>query len=438
MGMTKMPHLRRVTDPVTGETCKMLRHRSGMEIWIAEQPEFHTAAAQLGVRFGSVHTQFDVNGGTHRIPAGTAHFLEHTVFERDGEDASVLLNRLGAADNAYTTFDRTVFYFQTQQNFQEALEILLRFVLHPHFTAESIEKERPIITQEICEYLDAPDDRLFYGLMNGLYRSLPVREDVAGSAESIAQITPALLERCHAAFYRPEHMVLCCAGNLPAEMILETADRLLPHLPPLTAVPVFQPEPAAPARRRICRRMAVSKTQFSIGFKSGPVQGDALLIQTQLGELVLELIAGAASPLYAEMHADGLINDCFSTSAFTGERWFVLMAEGESDDPEEVLARLNAEIARVLREGIDAERFAALQRAAYGDALLSVNTPAAASSAMLDACMMRLDSPYAERSCLAALTPADALTLLRERLNPEQVCLSVITPMQDREPDTKG
>lgn len=429
MKRTDVPNLRRVTDPVTGEQCRMLRHRSGMEIWTAEQPGFHTAAAQLGVRFGSVHTQFDLHGVREQIPAGTAHFLEHTVFEHDGADASVLLSRLGASDNAYTTFDRTVFYYQAQEHFFEALETLLQFVLHPTFSAANIDKERPIIAQEICEYADAPDDRLFYGLMNGLYRSLPVREDVAGSAESIRQITPALLKRCHSAFYRPENLVLCCAGNITLETVLEIADRLIQPLPGQSAVPVDPEEPLLPAKKRIRRQMAVSKTQFSIGFKSRPVQGEELLIQTQLGELVLELIAGAASPLYAKMHADGLINDCFSTSAFTGEQWFVLSAEGESDEPEQVLRLLNAEIARVLETGIDAERFAALRRAAYGDALLSVNTPAAAASAMLDACMMRLDSPYAERSCLAALTPDDALTLLRERLKPEQVCLSVIDPL---------
>jgi predicted Zn-dependent peptidase len=184
--------------------------------------------------------------------------------------------------------------------------------------------------------------------------------------------------------------------------------------------------------------MAVGKTQFSIGFKSAPVRGMERLRQSLLASLTAEMLIGPVSPLYQRLLEEGLINDTLDTDCFSGEGWFTVLVEGESDDPEEVLARLQAEIARVQKEGIDAERFAALQRAAYGDALLSVNTPAAASSAMLDACMMRLDSPYAERSCLAALTPADALTLLRERLNPEQVCLSVITPMQDREPDTKG
>ncbi|MBR5405675.1 MAG: insulinase family protein [Oscillospiraceae bacterium] len=418
-----------LTDPVTGDRCMTVTHKSGLTVCIAEQPDFHTASALLGVRFGSVHRQFTADGRSVSLPAGTAHFLEHKLYDSADGDAVTKFTRLGASDNAYTAFDRTVYYFSAQQRFAEALALLLDFVQRPYFTAESLDKERPIIAQEIHEYsLDSPEDRIFFLLLEGLFHRHPVRCDVAGTLRSIQDITPELLYQCHRAFYHPSNLVLCCAGNLTAEEVLEIADRTVQILPPVQTVTEPVREPETVFRQEVRERMTVSKPQFAVGFKSPPVTGEALLRQTLLGELVLDYIAGPSSPCCQRMLSEGLINDTFSVSAFTGESWFVLMAEGESDAPEAVRDALTAEIARVRREGIDGKRFAALKRAAYGDAILSANSPAAAAEAMTDAMLRRLSSPYAVTALLPALTAAEAEALTAERLRPDRVCLAVIDP----------
>ncbi|MBQ5334619.1 MAG: insulinase family protein [Oscillospiraceae bacterium] len=418
-----------ITDPVTGDSCLLVTHESGMRICVAEQPGFHTASAQLGVRFGSVHRRFSADGQTVTLPAGTAHFLEHKLYENADGDAVTQFARLGASDNAYTAFDRTVYYFSAQQHFAEALTLLLDFVQNPYFTERSLEKERPIIAQEICEYsLDSPDDRIFFLLMEGLFHRHPVRCDVAGTLDSIGQITPELLYQCHRAFYQPSDLVLCCAGSVTAGEVLEIAGRAVKRRPPVKAVPEPIPEPETVRVPELREQMTVSKPQFAAGFKSPPVTGEALLRQTLLGELVLDYIAGQSSPFCQRLLSEGLINDTFSVSAFTGESWFVLMAEGESDTPERVRDELLREITLVAREGIDPERFAALKRAAYGDAVLSVNSPAASAEAMTDALIRRLPSPYLVTALLPSLTVREAETLIAERLRPDRVCLAVIEP----------
>ena len=418
-----------ITDPVTGDRCLRVTHPSGMQICICEQPGFHTASALLGVRFGSVHRQFTADGQTVALPAGTAHFLEHKLYDGADGDAVTEFARLGASDNAYTAFDRTVYYFSAQQRFSEALALLLSFVQKPYFTAESLKKERPIIAQEIHEYaLDSPEDRIFFLLLEGLFHRHPVRCDVAGTLRSIRDITPELLYQCHRAFYHPSNLVLCCAGNLTADEVLEIADRTVQSLPPVQTVTHPIREPETVFRSTVRERMTVSKPQFAIGFKSPPVTGEELLRQTLLGELVLDYIAGPSSPFCQRLLSEGLINDTFSVSAFTGESWFVLMAEGESDAPEQVRDALLDEIARVQREGIGEERFAALRRAAYGDAILSANSPAAAAEAMTDALLRGLPSPYAVTALLPALTASEAASLAAGRLRPDRVCLAVIDP----------
>lgn len=419
----------RITDPLTGEGCICIRSEGAPELRIMEQPGFHTVSAQLGVRCGSVGCRYRKNGQIYTVPAGTAHFLEHKMFDSPAGDMAVQFARLGASENAFTAFDRTVYYFSAQQNIPQALRLLPALVQTPYFLPDSVDRERLIIAQEIQEYsLDSPEDRVFFQLLEGLYHAHPVRGDVAGSLSSITEITPELLYQLHRDFYRPENMVLCCAGNLTEEQVLEAASGL--HCDTSEPLPevLLPEEPEAPRLPLIRSEMDVGKTQFALGFKSAPVQGTELLRQTLLGELVLDLLAGPSSPFYRSMLSQGLINDTFATSAFTGSSWFALIAEGESDEPERVREAFFAAAADACRNGIDEQRFAELKAAAYGDAVLSCNSPGACAEAMLDAAMWEISSPFARTALLPALTPEDACRCIAQRLLPAQSCLSVIDP----------
>ena len=74
-------------------------------------------------------------------------------------------------------------------------------------------------------YDDSPDWRLITGLFECLYHSHPIRSDIAGTVESIAEITPAMLYDSCKAFYAPGNMVLAAAGNTTMEQILAACKR---------------------------------------------------------------------------------------------------------------------------------------------------------------------------------------------------------------------
>lgn len=419
-----------LTDPCTGDVCIRMLHDSGLEIRVMEMPDFSTSYAQFGTRFGSVYRRFRRTETAQEItvPAGTAHYLEHKLFENPDSNVMAAFSSLGASDNAYTSFDRTVYLFHTQRNFYEALQLLTDFVQKPYFTKESVERERSIIAQEIREYLDDPSDQVFFRLMEGLYHAHPVRTDVLGTAESIAAITPELLYQCYGHFYQPQNMVLCCAGNIRAEEVLKIADRcILPKKVPGTEL-LLPEEPVMPLRTRTRRRMAVGKTQFSIGFKSEPVRGMERLRQSLLASLTADLLIGPVSPLYQRLLEEGLINDTLDTDCFSGDGWFAVLAEGESDDPEAVLEALLEEIRRTEQAGIDRVLFETLKRASYGDTLISMNHPESACSAMLDSFIWDGISPFARTEVLAQLHAEDAAACLRERFCADRLCLSVIEP----------
>ena len=166
-------------------------HPSGLTIYLLPK-ELRATYAFFGTRYGSTDNCFKLNesGEFVTVPDGIAHFLEHKLFfNEDGSDSFERFTELGADANAYTSFNRTTYYFGCTENFEDALRELLSFVTHPYFTDESVAKERGIIEQEISMYDDNPADRCLYGMLDGLYAHHSVKRNICGSAESITKIT---------------------------------------------------------------------------------------------------------------------------------------------------------------------------------------------------------------------------------------------------------
>ncbi len=84
----------------------------------------------------------------------------------------------------------------------------------PWFTKESVDKEQGIIGQEIRMYEDSPDWRVMENMFAAMFSEHPIKVNIAGTVESIAEITHETLYDCHRAFYAPSNMALCVAGNV--------------------------------------------------------------------------------------------------------------------------------------------------------------------------------------------------------------------------------
>ncbi|MDR3551883.1 MAG: pitrilysin family protein, partial [Clostridia bacterium] len=288
-----------------------LHHETGAEIYIEPKHGYASNYAIFGTRYGSIDNLFSLNGELIAVPEGIAHFLEHKLFESEDGDAFQRYARTGANANAYTSFDRTCYLFSCTEHFSESLEILLDFVQKPYFTEKTVQKEQGIIGQEIGMYLDDPNWRVFFNLLGALYHDHPVRIDIAGTQQSISEITADLLYKCYHAFYNLNNMVLCVSGDLEPEAVLETADRLLIKAPPMQAKAVFKDEPSTIVTSRVEQRLSVSVPLFHIGFKESPSQGKALARSEAINGILLEIVGGDASALYRRLYDGGIINASF-------------------------------------------------------------------------------------------------------------------------------
>ncbi len=407
----------------------MYRHPSGCTAYICEKPEYFSAYACFGTKYGSVDTKFRIKGEPEftEVPEGIAHFLEHKMFEKEYGDVFSLYAKTGAAANAYTSFDRTNYLFSCTDKFSESFDILLKFVQEPYFTKESVEKEQGIIGQEIEMYLDSPGSRLLFNLLAAMYKNHPVRIDIPGTVESISHIDYKLLYKCYNTFYNLNNMFICVAGNVKADNVIEQINKSLKDVAPVQIERGSFDEPYGIVDKYVEQKLAVSLPMFAIGYKESCGAERRTLKDKIYTSLLMETIAGESSPLYKRLFDAGLINDKFCADILDGYGYFASIFEGESSDPRAVLNALNEEIARVRRDGVDPEEFERARRRCYGRLVMRFNSVDDIAE-MLVQCAISGTMLYDDIEICASASAKDINEHLKSVLNTDNCSLSVILP----------
>lgn len=401
---------------------------NGLRVCYLPKEGFSKTFAILATNFGSVDASFTIDGERHDTPAGVAHFLEHKMFEDEDGNALQKFARTGASPNAFTSHTMTAYHFSCTDRFEENLEILLKFVFTPYFTEENVAKERGIIGQEIGMMDDTPSWRLFCGLLEGLYRNHPVRVPIAGSVESIAQITPEVLYTCHRAFYSPKNMALIVCGTADFDEICRMAAQFSPAEAPEIGQRHYGDRRAAVNELTVERRMAVSRPQFLLGFKDTPLTaGESRLRRALLGELAVRILCGDTAPLYAELYGKRLIGRDFDTDYMLFPEGAAAILGGESRDPEAARAAIEAETARLAREGVEQALFDRMKKALYGLWLRVLDVPEA--YARQQAAAMFAGEDYADFAALCdTISPQDVQAVYARWAQRDRSSMSVIRP----------
>ena len=355
--------------PRLGERLYRQTLSNGLRVCVVPRPGFSKKLAYFVTDFGSIHTDFTLESREIHAPAGIAHFLEHKMFDLpDGRDVSAELAALGAAANAFTSYDMTAYYISCTENFEPALRLLLEFVSTPYFTEESVRKEFGIIDQEIGMNLDAPESRVFENLALGLYEKHPIRIPILGTCESIRQITPELLYDCHRAFYTPGNMILCVVGDVDPDRVAEIAMEILGSEPrPVGKKLRPWQETMKYTAAQQTMRMEVAMPMFNLAFKcEHPGSGESAIRQEMVGDLAAEALFGESSELYLRLYEEGLIDSSFGGGFETIDGMSMLLCSGDSDDPEAIREAVLTQAEKIAREGVTEEVFTRMKRSAFG------------------------------------------------------------------------
>lgn len=409
-----------------------INHPSGLTIYVYPKEGYNSAYAIFGTRYGSINTKFSVDDGeTITVPDGIAHYLEHKLFESEDGDAFVRYAQTGANANAYTSFEKTCYLFSCTEKFDESLEILLDFVQSPYFTAQTVAKEQGIIGQEIKMYDDAPDWRVMFNMLENMYHNHPVKIDIAGTVESIAEITAEKLYEVYNVFYNLNNMVLCVSGNVTVDKVLKTADRLLKSSKKHTIHNVFENEPYEIVKPYVEQEFSVSMPIFNLGFKEKAdcVKGDAQAAHT---DILLFLLASETSELYRKLLDANLINSSFSYELFDGPGYCSVIFGGESREPQKAAEMIKDYIVKLKENGIDKEEFEIAKKSIYGDTVASLNSVDTISNILADY-HFKGNNMFDYIDEIANATIEDVTKRLDCMLDVNNCTLSVVKPIQDGE-----
>ncbi|WP_071459508.1 EF-P 5-aminopentanol modification-associated protein YfmH [Bacillus massilinigeriensis] len=359
------------------------RMDNGLEVYILPKKGFNKTYATFTTKYGSIDNTFKPLGKEEyvQVPDGIAHFLEHKLFEKADGDVFQQFSRQGASANAFTSFTRTAYLFSSTSNVERNLETLIDFVQEPYFTEKTVEKEKGIIGQEINMYDDNPDWRLYFGLIENMYHSHPVKIDIAGTNESIASITKDMLYECYETFYHPSNMLLFVVGPVNPEKIMEQvrenqAQKNYKEMPDIQRK--FENETVEVAEKKKILKMNVQTPKCLIGVKAEntEIQGPEMLKQELAVNLVLDVLFGKSSANYTELYNEGLIDDSFSYD-YTQEKGFgFAMVGGDTRNPDKLAERLKAKMLEAKdRSVFYEENLNRARKKKIGTFLRAVNSP---------------------------------------------------------------
>ena len=195
---------------------------NGLTVVFCEDHAAPVVSLQLWIKTGSIHEDA-------WLGAGLSHYLEHLLFKgtptRNALDISREVDDHGGYINAYTTFDRTVYYIDSlADTFAQQLDVLTDIVFRSTLPEDEVIREKDVILREIDMGLDDPHSRFSQAIFKTAYQSHPYRHPVIGHRNLFKQVErPALLDY-YTTRYAPNNAVLVVTGALEPSEFWKTVE----------------------------------------------------------------------------------------------------------------------------------------------------------------------------------------------------------------------
>lgn len=321
---------------------------NGTKLYIVPKKGYAEKKAMVAFNFGSCDTEFIMNGKAVSQPSGTAHFLEHKMFD-GSQDLFSEFEGLGASANAFTNFSTTAYHFSCTDNFKNAFALLLKMVSSLDTTEESVEREKKIIGQEIKMYNDDIGWQVYFNGLKAAYSENRVRNSVAGTLETISDIHCEDLYTAYDAFYTGENCCIIAAGDIEPKEIAEIAEKNI-SLGSKTAEKKYLPEDS-PNNDVEKLNMDVPKDIFNIDFRES-IATDSISKRIALNEILLEILCGKSSHLCSSLTEKGLISDGLTAEYLCGKNYGLRIIGGESENTLEIAEQISREVERYVKFGI--------------------------------------------------------------------------------------
>jgi len=283
----------------------------GLTVIVQEDHSAPVASVQAWCATGSIDED-------ERIGAGLSHILEHMLFKgtktRTTNAIAQKIQDVGGYINAYTSFDRTVFWIDVPKDgVATALDVLSDAVMNSTLPPEEYLKEQEVIRREFAMNLDDPDRMTGLLLFATAYQKHPYRLPVIGQMEIYNQLTQEQVMQYYKTRYVPNNLTFIVAGDVDPEKVHQQLADFFKAYPEKSLKPVFIPEePPQLGRREVHNEFATELTRLSLAWHIPEITHPDVpaldLLSTILGD-------GRSSRLYRRVREEAGL--AFAVSAFS-------------------------------------------------------------------------------------------------------------------------
>jgi zinc protease len=389
---------------------------NGLTVILKPDSSAALASVQVWVKTGSQHEGANLG-------AGLSHFLEHMLFKgtprRAGRDISATVQAHGGYINAYTTFDRTVYYIDLpSEHVGVALDVLGDAVLNSSLPAGEVEKERDVILREIAMTRDDPDNRFWESLFATAFREHPYRYPIIGYRDVFSAVTREELLNYYRTRYVPNNLVVVVVGDIDVAAVRAEVEKHFGTAPRVRLAPVLVPaEPPALARREMHHFEDVELTRGGLAWQiPGLTHPDAPLLDL----LATVLGAGDSSVLWQALREKARLVHSIDAQSWNPGSVGLFCVSFTCDAPkrEAAVAAIERELQRCEVRGFTpAQLRKAVRQLAVGE-INTRKTMAGQASRLGAAEVVVGDLDYGRSyfGRLAAAKPADLRRVLRQYL----------------------
>jgi predicted Zn-dependent peptidase len=158
--------------------------------------------------------------------SGLSHFIEHMIFKgtarRSAYQIAKAFDAIGGHTNAFTSMEHTCYYAKVLDTHLETMvEILSDIFLNSVFDPQEVERERPVIYQEIGMVEDSPEEYLHQLATENFWGDHPLGRSILGTRENIERFKPETIKAFFNQFYHPERIFIAVAGNVDHQGIID-------------------------------------------------------------------------------------------------------------------------------------------------------------------------------------------------------------------------
>lgn len=309
---------------------------NGLEIIVKEDHSSPVVSLQSWCRTGSIHEG-------EWLGAGLSHFLEHMLFKgtsrRDANEIAQTVQGAGGYVNAYTSFDRTVYWIDTPADgFETCLDVLCDVVADSQLPEEEFAKEAEVIRREFAMGDDNPDSVLSKLMFRTAFAENPCRHPVIGHLDLFNQLTRDDLATYYQRQYSPDNMFLVIVGDVDADRVRELVGE---HLGALTRRrrrhhEVIPAEPRQLGRREIHQEFPTELSRAEIAWHIPDVSHPDMPVLDLLASIAG---GGRSSRLFREVREKRGLAHSVSAYSYTPAHagLFIVSADTEPEKRNEAI-----------------------------------------------------------------------------------------------------